>query len=46
MLEAQQFIPLMGYALLQTLGESKKRIVSQNTVMHTTTSPKGIEYIN
>jgi len=27
-------------------GNQKKRIVSQNTVMHITTSPEGVEILN
>ncbi len=41
--EAQQFIPLMGYTILHTLGESIEKNNLKNTVMHTTTSPKGVD---
>ncbi|MHA2100962.1 MAG: hypothetical protein ACW99A_19995 [Candidatus Kariarchaeaceae archaeon] len=44
--EAQQFIPLMDYAILHTLeGVNKKGIISRHTIMHTTTSPQGIVII-
>ena len=33
----------MDYTILHTLGDQKKRIVAQNTVMHTTTLPKGVD---
>jgi hypothetical protein len=43
--EAQQFIPLMGNAILYALGDSIEKNNLVYTVMHTTTSPKGVEFI-
>ncbi len=41
--EAKQQIPLMGYAIRHTLGEVIEKNSLKNTVIHSTTTPSGVE---